>query len=221
MFAIIGHDLKNPVAAISNFLEVLSTYYDEMNEDEKKLAIKLAFQSSKRLKYLVLDLLEWGKISKDMISVEKSPFNIGDIFRDVIDLQLPAAANKNIQLDYQKVNAVIDNDRNIINTVIRNFVSNSIKFTPRNGNIELSYSENDEYFLISIKDNGIGIKPEKQNDLFRIDKVTTTAGTENEMGTCLGLPISSELIKKCDGSILINSQIGMDSEFIIQLKKNL
>lgn len=220
MFSIIGHDLKNPAGTIQNLLKVLVEDYSELNEDEKKELIKNVFESSQRLTQLLMDLLDWGSLSNGMIDLDRTELKLDDIIIQLVELLSPSAKEKNIDLEYNIGNTIVFTDRNMLNTVLMNLVSNAIKFTHLGGKITISDYEDDKFHYISTKDNGVGIETNKIDELFRIDKVTTSRGTANETGTGLGLLVANEFAKKCGGEILVKSQLGKGSEFIIKLPKS-
>lgn len=219
MFSIIGHDLKNPAGSMQNFLKVLVEDYNELEEVEKKDLIKTVFESSQRLTKLLMELLDWGSLSSGLIDVDIIDLKLDDIVIQIVELLTPSAKEKNIDLEYKIGNTIILSDKNMINTVLMNFVSNSIKFTPLGGKITITDYQDDQFQYISTKDNGVGMDNNKIDDLFRIDKVTTSRGTADETGTGLGLLIANEFVKKCGGEILVKSQLGEGSEFIIKLPK--
>lgn len=113
----------------------------------------------------------------------------------------------------------VHTDRNMIKTVLRNFVSNAVKFTPEGGTVTIYCNSDQNYYYIVTKDSGVGMEPNKLNELFRMDKITTTTGTNNETGTGLGLIVANEFVKKCDGEILVESEPGNGSKFTIKLPK--
>ncbi|MFW6276823.1 MAG: sensor histidine kinase, partial [Bacteroidota bacterium] len=112
-------------------------------------------------------------------------------------------------------------DPNMINTVIRNLISNAIKFTERGGKVKAKATDLGDYAEIIISDTGIGIEPEVRDRLFRIDTQSKHTGTAGEVGTGLGLIMVRELIEKHNGSIRVESELGKGSDFIITLPKNI
>lgn len=128
------------------------------------------------------------------------------------------AERKNIQiLSTITGEAIVNGDRNMINTILRNLLANAIKFTPQFGKIFVSLAKNDEFYEVSIKDNGIGIAEENIHKLFRIDSKFTTLGTEKERGTGLGLILCKEFVEKHGGKIWTKSELGKGSTFIFSL----
>jgi signal transduction histidine kinase/tetratricopeptide (TPR) repeat protein len=219
MFSIIGHDLKNPAATIQNILNVLIEDYIELEEVEKKQLLQSALTSSQRHTKLLLELLEWGNLSSGLIDVEIIELKLNDIVLQLVELLSPSAKEKNIDIEYNIENDIVFSDKHMINAVLRNLVSNSIKFTQHGGKITISDYQDDQFHYISTKDNGVGIETNKIDELFRIDKVVTSIGTAGESGTGLGLLIANEFVKKCGGEILVKSKLSEGSEFIIKLPK--
>lgn len=217
LFSIIGHDLKNPAGAIKNFLEALHEDYDDMEESEKRDFIKYSYESSERLVKLLLDLLEWGRLSRGQIKIEFREIELNAIILDIFGLLESNARQKDISLFTDIKNISILCDPNMLNTVIRNLVNNAIKFTPRGGTISITYDLSDNYHLISVKDTGVGISEDYIEDIFKVDKVTTSPGTEQEQGTGLGLPICKEFVEKCGGEIFVKSKLNKGSIFTIKL----
>lgn len=219
MFSIIGHDLKNPAGTIQNILKVLVEDYDKLEEVEKKEIIRNGFESSQRLTKLLMDLLDWGSLSNGLIELDNTELKLHDTVRQLVELLTPSAKEKKIDLEYNISTSIVFSDKNMLNTVLMNLVSNAIKFTPQGGKITITDYQDDKFHYISTKDNGVGIESNKIDELFRIDKVTTSRGTANETGTGLGLLIANEFTKKCGGEILVKSQLRKGSEFIIKLPK--
>jgi len=217
LFSIIGHDLKNPAGAIKNFLEALHEDYDDMEESEKRDFIKYSYESSERLVKLLLDLLEWGRLSRGQMNIEFKKIDLNNIILDIFTLLESNARQKDISLmtDIDNISLLCDSD--MLNTVIRNLVNNAIKFTPRGGTISISYDFSDNFHLISVKDTGIGMSEDYIQDIFKVDKVTTSPGTEEEQGTGLGLPICKEFVEKCGGEISVKSKLNAGSIFTIKL----
>ena len=110
-------------------------------------------------------------------------------------------------------------DRNMINSVILNLITNSIKFTQRNGQIKIAADENENSITVMVMDNGIGISKPNIEKLFRIDEHFTTSGTSNELGTGLGLILCKELIEKNNGKIWVKSEEGVGTTFFFTLPK--
>ena len=138
--------------------------------------------------------------------------------QDEIILALQAAIQKNIVLvSNVGKNLIIDADENMLKNILRNLISNAIKFTPKNGRIEVNAEEKEFGFEISVTDNGVGIKPGNIEKLFKIETSFTTRGTENEKGTGLGLLLCKEFIEKHGCNIWVESEEGIGSTFYFTL----
>ena len=132
----------------------------------------------------------------------------------------PIAKQKNINISYQLDNAVmIYADKYMLNSILRNLISNAIKFTKQNGKIELKTSEKNKNLIISVSDTGIGIDKQMQQRIFEISEKTTTEGTENEKGTGLGLILCKEFIEKHGGKIWVKSKKNIGSTFSFSIPK--
>jgi signal transduction histidine kinase len=139
---------------------------------------------------------------------------IAGICNSAIETLIPAADAKNIRINYSETKETeIFADPDMLKTVLRNLVSNAIKFTNRGGTINISAEENPGIVIISVSDNGIGIPPENLTKLFDISEVLTTKGTASEPGTGLGLLLCKEFVEKHRGKIWVESEVGKGSNF--------
>jgi signal transduction histidine kinase len=138
-----------------------------------------------------------------------------------IELVAVQAARKNISIitDF-KTGGVINGDVNMMNTILRNLLTNALKFTPRNGEVRVGISQDDGFCILSIKDNGIGIPSGKMKNLFSIDTAHKTKGTDQEPGTGLGLILCREFIEIHGGRLEVESEVGKGSEFRIIVPAN-
>jgi signal transduction histidine kinase len=219
-FSIIAHDLRNPLGNFMNMTELLSTNYNEMTETSRLEFLDLMKESSKNI-YLLLDnLLEWSRSQRGILPFNPFEFDILRIVNDTIELLQISIESKNIRIENNIVSSFILADPNMIKTVIRNLISNSIKFSPENGIISINSAETDGFVQISVKDSGIGISQDIIEKLFRIDQNVTTLGTSKEKGTGLGLILSREFIEKHGGKIWVESEVGKGSTFSFTIPKN-
>lgn len=219
-FSIIAHDLKSPLAGILGFTEILTDEFDELSPEDIKEFICHSHQSAKNLYALLENLLEWSRIQIGSIAFNPMEINIAQIFDEIIKLFSQNSKNKNIKLEkkcdqLQKVFA----DSNMLNTIIRNLVSNGIKFTKEGGTISLSAEELNNVVQITVRDSGVGISKENIDKLFKVENNFTTTGTNSEKGTGLGLVLCKELVEKHHGKIWVESELGKGTKFIIRLPK--
>ena len=219
-FSIIAHDLRNPIGSFKNTTTLLSNTHTTISEKERVEFIDLMMESSKSLYSLLENLLEWSRSQRGTIPFVPVEFQIKRISNDALDTLTSVAAQKNIKIE-NKINesTVITADPNMVKTIIRNLISNAIKFTPENGVITLDSILDGDNFRFSVKDTGIGMTEEMIAKLFRIDQSTTTLGTANEKGTGLGLILCKEFVEKHGGRIWVESQPQQGSTFYFTVPK--
>lgn len=217
-FSIIAHDLKNPLGNFREITRLLHDSYNDFEESERIEFIELMKDSSNNIYSLLENLLEWSKTQKGSINFNPICFDLNEIVKNTLSLMHLSAENKKTKL-INKVdpNSNVFGDVNLLNTVIRNLISNSIKFTPENGFIEIESKRNEKTYLISIKDSGVGMSQSTIDKLFRIDSSVTTLGTAKETGTGLGLILCKEFVDIHNGKIWVESEIGKGSTFFIEL----
>jgi PAS domain S-box-containing protein len=209
-FSIIAHDLKSPFQSILGCSEILEMNHKEYNEEKRGEIIKLITMSAKRAYGLLENLLTWSRSQSGMIDYKPEKLQLNVVLLDTIfDLQV-YADQKDIKINNQITNdELVFADKNMISTILRNLISNAIKFTQQNGIVTLGAQKTAEtnFTEIWVKDTGIGIPKDIMDNLFRIDKkVFTTSGTANEKGTGLGLILCKEFVEKHGGEIRVESK---------------
>ncbi len=217
-FSIIAHDLKNPFNTIIGFSELLVTNFSQFTQDQIKEYIYILFDTSLHAYDLLENLLDWSRSQTGRITIRPVLISLHIQVSDIMRLLENQAEKKKILLKNtvdESVEAFAD--VNMINTVLRNLISNAIKYTKENGQIEVSASVNEKEVTVFVSDDGIGITPENMDKLFRIDKSLSTKGTANETGTGLGLILCKEFIEKNKGIIRVESTLGKGSKFIFTL----
>jgi PAS domain S-box-containing protein len=209
-FSIIAHDLKSPFNSILGFSEMLKDDVLNLRIDEIKHYANLIHSSAYHTYLLLENLLEWSRMQRGQISFSPRSVILDQLISDEFQVMNNNAMQKKISLicDIPKKLIVVA-DENMLSNIIRNLVSNAIKFTPKEGLVKVSAGAHDGFVHISVSDNGVGIKPEAIEKLFKIETSFTTRGTENEKGTGLGLLLCKEFIEKHGGKIWIES--GPDS----------
>ncbi|MBI1932263.1 MAG: PAS domain S-box protein [Ignavibacteriales bacterium] len=214
-FSIISHDLRSPLTSIIGFAEVMLEDLETLSKEDLKEFTNSIFKSSKNLQNLLENLLQWSKIQTGRIEFNPINFELMHLINDVIALYQVNAARKKISLQNTvEKNYTVNADKFMIETVLRNLVSNAIKFTPQGGVIKIKVDEeNDDNLIIIVEDDGVGIKEDVIEKLFRIDSHITTKGTDKEKGTGLGLILCKEFIEKHNGTIWVESEIEKGSEF--------
>lgn len=213
-FAIIAHDLKNPLSAFRTITSSLSENVEELDHTEIEYFLNELKQSSKSLYELLQNLLQWSRSQIGLVKCTPIAFVLADAINEIITLQLRFIQSKKIKviIDIDK-KITVYTDKNIVQTVFRNLLNNAIKFTPQNGRIQLNARIMDKYVRVNVTDNGIGLSEEDMKKLFRIDINTSTIGSAKEKGTGLGLILCKELLEKCEGKIWVESQLNIGSTF--------
>ncbi len=218
-FSIIAHDLKSPFSALLGFSNLLLKNYQKYDETKRKKYLKFINDSLIKAYRLLENLLSWSHSQTGLIDFSPVKINIKILIDEIILLLTEIAGKKNIKLLANIENGLfVYADKNMIETVIRNLVSNALKFTPKNGEISINTrfvtDENEQNFTqISVEDSGVGISPEIQSKLFKITEAISTKGTENEAGTGLGLILCKEFVEKHSGKIWMKSEPGKGSSF--------
>lgn len=220
-FSIIAHDLKNPIGSFKQLTEALSEDFDKMQKEEIKEYIKLMKRNAKQLFELLENLLTWSRSQRDTIDFNPVDANLNKIIENVISTLNVQAENKSIKLKNEVATDLqLMADVNMLVTVLRNLISNAIKFTPENGDIRIYSEEKENTIITSIKDNGVGISKDRIDNLFNPGCNGSTKGTKNESGTGLGLILCKEFVEKNGGKIWVESNEENGSTFSFSLPKS-
>lgn len=219
-FSIIAHDLKNPFHGFMRLTEVIITDFEELSREEIKSYLEEIHSSAEKLYKLLENLLTWSKVQIGKFPYEPEEINLIEIFDSVILLYKENAMVKRIKINNKlKGDEKIYADKNMIDTIIRNLISNAIKFTNFDGNINIytDTENNDNLIKIIIEDNGIGMSADEISKIFRLDFQMIKNGTANEKGSGLGLILSKELVEKNFGKLDIESFEGAGTKCILTL----
>lgn len=217
-FSIIAHDLKNPFNTLIGFTELMRDNVQNFNQEKIQEFSNILYQTSKNSYALLKNLLDWSRSQTGRLDIKPEKIDVHELTEENLKLLLNNAEKKNIKL-YNEVHPEIFiwADYNMINTVLRNLISNAIKYSHEGGHVKIdSYDEGDKT-VVCVTDNGIGIKSDVINRLFRIDEHYTTTGTAKETGTGLGLILCKEFIDKNKGEIWVESTFGQGSSFKFSL----
>ena len=215
-FSIIAHDLKNPFQSIIGFSEMLNEEIDAEHPAKIKQFTKMINTSAVQTLRLLENLLEWANSQRGKISFNPGLINLSELFHDEFMMLNEMAIEKNIELIKSfDDDLTIVADANMIKTILRNLISNAIKFTNKNGKVELKAMIDKGQVVISVSDSGIGMTQETIGKLFRLDANLSTRGTENEKGTGLGLFLCKEFTEKHGGKIVVESESDKGSLFKI------
>lgn len=216
--SILGHDLKSPLATINGFSHLLLEQIAENNREETELYASVIQEASQKAMDLVNDLMQWSRSQSGKMACNPETLEVGELITSVIQLLQPAASKKkiNIYTDYNHL-ATVSTDRYMVETILRNLISNAIKFTNTGGKIVIKTFQDDKKLTVSVADNGIGIAQEKMEKLFRIEESFTTPGTSNERGTGLGLLLCKEFLTILKGKIWVESEEGKGTTMLFSI----
>ena len=223
-FSIIAHDLKAPFNIILGFSDFLKENFDKIDVEKQKQYLDFINQSGHNTFKLLENLLIWSRSQSGVIDFKPANQNLYLLTNNTIQLLNKSAENKSISLNNKVPHKIsVFADEPMLSTIIRNLVSNAIKFTPKGGSItidarEIKKQNKQNFTEITIKDSGVGIPFEKQSQLFKISGNVSTKGTEKEEGTGLGLILCKEFVEKHNGKIYVESEVGKGSKFIFTLQ---
>ncbi|MBU1100771.1 MAG: GAF domain-containing sensor histidine kinase [Bacteroidetes bacterium] len=217
LYSIIAHDLRNPLNTLQASSEILLTDTNNLTDDEKEDLLVAINNGASNMDFLLNNLLAWTRLHTGQIAFKPVWVNINDMLMELVELYRPSFSKKNIEFkstisDDQSVWA----DQNMLSVVLRNLITNAIKYTKFGGEISVFTKSIKNSKIISITDDGIGMDEITIQRLFEIDK-NSTPGTENERGTGLGLILSKEFIDEHGGELTVKSEPGKGSTFIISL----
>ena len=215
-FTIIAHDLKGPIGSLPRVISHIEKQNDISPETRDMLAI--VRESSQSMSALLEDLLEWARSQRGEILFSPEPILLQEVIQKCLRLFTFSASQKNIQMAFEgTTDYSVYADEEMVVTVIRNLISNAIKFTKPNGEIKLSAVQKGKLVEITVADNGVGIAPQKVSRLFKITEKVSTTGTGGEHGTGLGLILCKEFVEKNGGTIRVKSTLGVGSCFSFTL----
>ncbi len=219
-FAIIAHDLRNPITAFNNLTSALVNNFKQLTEEQLLNYLENLKKSSEQFNGLLENLLQWALSQTSTLNIQIKEFDLSDLIQKNIDLLTQNALQKNISLSFDnmaKTKAYAD--PSTIDIVFRNIISNAIKFSNNDSQIKIRTTLSEKNIEISIQDEGIGMTAKEIEMLFDITKDTTKIGNSPEKGNGLGLLLSNEYIKKSSGEIRVLSKANKGTTFIIKLPR--
>jgi len=218
-FSIISHDLRSPFNTIIGYSDLLMEDYNDYNDKDRLEFIGIINSSAFATLKLLNNLLSWARAQSGNIKVNMEKLDLNVVVDEVLKMLEPAAKSKSVKLisDIKK-HCFVYSDHDMVNTVLHNLISNSIKFTGEGGQITIETNLDDEFVCVSIKDSGIGIPADLVPKLFSIVGNVSRRGTNDEAGTGLGLVICKEFVEKMGGKIWLESEEGVGTTFYFTLK---
>jgi len=213
-FSIIGHDIKGPLNSLTSFSNLLINHFEALSKDDIQTVARDLDKSLKNLFTLLNNLLEWARSQTGNIDFNPEPFDIVEVLGQNRDLLQTQASAKEITILHEQVSPLmVYANQQSVTTVVRNLISNAIKFTPSNGVIKLSAEQKGNEVLVSVADTGVGMSKAVVDKLFKLDSKHSTPGTANEKGTGLGLILCKDFVVKNGGRLWVESEEGKGSVF--------
>ncbi|HET9569861.1 MAG TPA: HAMP domain-containing sensor histidine kinase [Bacteroidales bacterium] len=222
-FSIIAHDLKSPFNGFLGLTQTMSERLPHLSNEELKQITTVLENSATNLYGLLNNLLQWASVEQGLIPFNPEDIKLLSMTEESIVTILEPAKNKELELTINIPKDLnVYTDKNMLQTVLRNFVSNAVKFTPKKGKINVSAIALDNRFVeVTVEDTGIGMSAEMVENLFRPDFQMNRVGTEGEPSTGLGLLLCKEFIEKQHGKIWVESEVGKGSTFHFTLTRSI
>lgn len=210
--SILAHDLKNPFNALLGFTDMLLTNIREYDFQEIESLLEILYQTSKNTYNLLEDLMLWAQSQSGNLPFAPEKLVLEDVYDEVV---APFSNNpKNISINYIEDNQIeVIADINMLKTILRNLISNAIKFTNNNGEIKVIVEQNSYTITITVSDNGVGIENKDISKLWDVSEKYSSKGTDGEKGSGLGLSLCKEFVEKHGGKIWVESELGKGSDF--------
>jgi len=220
-FSIIAHDLRGPMGGLMCLTNVLTEELLNMSMAQIQEYLESMRKSSISLYRLLENLLQWARIQQGTIPFDPIALKLLPIINENIELVSESAKSKEIEITHNvSSETMVYSDINMLETILRNHLSNAVKFTPKGGKVNLSVkNRGDNYVELSVSDTGIGMDPTMIENLFKLDAQNGRLGTDDEPSTGLGLILCKEFVEKLGGRIRVESVVGKGSSFIFTLPK--
>ncbi len=217
-FSIVSHDLMNPFNALLGFSEMLNESAKKGNKEDTSEYASIVHQSAKRIFNLLQNLLVWTRMQNGKTKYAPKTEKVEELVLDTMLIVAPIAQNKGIKLEWdveKERTAMLDS--NMIGSTLQNLITNAIKFTEKGGSVKVTATTDADNLNFIVADTGAGMSPEQLDDLFKIDKNSSSRGTNDETGTGLGLIIAKEFIDAHQGEIWAESTLGKGSKFCFSI----
>lgn len=221
-FSIIAHDLRSPFNAIIGLSELLVNEIDEKSYENAQEYSSVILQTARKSVALLNNLMEWAQLKTGKIEYNPEYFNIVALVKETTSLYKEIAKKKSITIEEILPHFLsLYADKAMISSILRNFISNAIKFTMPGGKVVVTVEEKSKEIIFSVKDTGVGISKERFDNIFKIDHMYSTIGTDNEKGTGMGLTLCKDFVEMHSGKIWVESEENNGSVFYFSLKQEL
>lgn len=221
IYSVIGHDLKTPLSSILGIADLMLDEIRDSNEiSPLGENLKIIHQASLKMSDLLKDLLSWARIQSGELKLNKEKFLINETIENTIDLLDIAADQKGITIDFKSNGPLtVYADEQLIATIIRNFISNALKFSNQDDTITIELDWNSDQWQISVSDEGVGMSKATQEKLFDDEEHPSQHGTNDEKGSGIGLRLCKNLATMHGGNIEVESEPGQGSTFTLILPR--
>ena len=213
LFSIIAHDLRNPFQALLGLSEVLSKAVAAKDHASIERRAKGINDAATQAYALLESLFSWASLQMDTLAVSLTDVDLDAVAREVVQVSAEAAPDKGIAISTECAGLRVCAQRDMLATVLRNLVSNAVKFTLPGGTIRVMAERRGDGVEIAVVDSGVGMPAGKVEDLFRLDRRTTTNGTAGERGSGLGLLLCRDLVERQGGTLVATSVVGTGTTF--------
>ena len=221
LFSIISHDLRSPFCSIIGFSNLLTERVSNKDYDGIVEYARIIRDSSWRVMDLLVNLLEWSNTQMGKMEFNPEFIDIVALIREASELSSDGARQKSITISMEFPQSItVFADKAMISTILRNLISNALKFTHPDGRITVSAKQKKSEVIVSVSDNGVGISKNSIKKMFLFEESCTTPGTQKEQGTGLGLLLCKEFVSKHGGKIQVESELGKGSTFYFTIPKN-
>jgi signal transduction histidine kinase len=218
LFSIMAHDLRSPLASLSNIIKLITIYIDNSRYNEAAELSRQMDRKNDHLLELTDNLLDWTKSQTESFTPVFERVKLSEVVAHCVKIYQPVSIDKEIALHYeQDGDCYLLADRNMLQTILRNLINNAIKFTARKGKVQIICEQRQGFARITVSDNGIGISRERMESIFEIDVKNIQNGTEGEKSTGLGLSVCKEFIEAMGGTIFVESQEQVGTSFIFTI----
>lgn len=219
IYSVIGHDLKTPLSSILGISDLMISDIEEEGGLAENL--KIIRQSSLKMSDLLEDLLQWARLQTGDLSISREEFAPAEVIENANELLSLSADQKGVSVELNTHDSLkVYADKQMVAAIVRNFLSNAIKFSDEGDVVTVDQQEGAEYWSISVTDEGVGISEENLDNLFDDQTHPTREGTNNEKGSGIGLRLSQELARLHNGKIIVESELGSGSVFTLKIPRS-
>ncbi|HAA18040.1 MAG TPA: hypothetical protein DCP28_04390 [Cytophagales bacterium] len=218
-FSIISHDLRGPIRAFASLAFLLKTQIEHGETKDLEELVDMLDLNARRVIDLLENLLQWALEQQGAMPFSPEMLPVDESVTEVISIFSLQAENKRITLQAETSQEQVYADRNYLATILRNLVSNALKYTQEGGRVAVRTCTVEDQIEIQIQDNGIGIAPEIQDKLFDTNKDKVRSGTHGEKGTGLGLSLVHDFVTRSGGTLQVESTLGEGTTFQVRLPK--